>query len=310
MRMVNAPRTWAIQKGLSSVIVAVVDSGVAFEDYGPFRKAPDWGDTVFVPGWNVFSNDSHANDDAFHGTHVASTIAEATDNLEGAAGLAFGCALMPVKVLRANGEGTFFDVTEGLYYAFRDAPQKAKVVNMSLGGAFDSLTLSAAIEAAVDAGVVIVAAAGNAGESRVAFPARHPDVIAVGAVDARKERAYYSNFGFELDLVAPGGDLLRDDDADFSPDGVLQQSFDPITAELFGRYDDFGYFFADGTSVAAPHVAAAAALLVSQGITSPRAVQRALESTAFDLGDPGRDDRFGHGLVRPDLALSGLGLTQ
>jgi serine protease len=319
MRQVGAARTWGIQKGSAGVVVAVLDTGIAFEDWGPFRKAPDWGDTVFVPGRNFVSGpnltpgDTHANDDNFHGTHVASTIGEATNNSLGVAGLAFGCALMPVKVLAADGAGSFFDVAEGVYYAFREAPQRAHVINLSLGGDDDDETLSAAIDEAVDAGVVVVAASGNDGEGRVLFPARHPRVIGVGALDQRKARTFYSNFGPQLDLMAPGGNLDRDDDADGKPDGVLQQTFDPFTAETEGRYDDFAYFFVDGTSQASPHVAAAAALLVSQGITgpgAPAAIKALLERTAEDLGPAGRDDSYGHGLIRPAEALTGMGLTR
>ena len=140
-------------------------------------------------------------------------------------------------------------------------------------------------------------------------------MIAVGAIDGRKRRAPYSNFGSALDVVAPGGDLDRDDTGpglrpDGRPDGILQQTFDPDTAAIFGRYDDFAYFFVVGTSQASPHVAALAALLYRQGITSPAAIQKAIESTAEDLGSPGRDDTFGHGLLRPAAALTGLGLNR
>ena len=119
----NAERTWGIQKGKSTVAVAVLDSGVAYEDYidprtrQVFRKAPDWGDTTFLPGYDFVNGDAHPNDDEYHGTHVASTIAEATNNGTGVAGLAFGCAIMPVKVLDEGGEGTFFWVAEGIDYA-------------------------------------------------------------------------------------------------------------------------------------------------------------------------------------------------
>jgi serine protease len=111
-------------------------------------------------------------------------------------------------------------------------------------------------------------------------------------------------------VMAPGGDLDRDDDGDGRPDGVLQQTFDPDTAFFLGRFDDFGYFFVTGTSQATPHVAALAALLVRQGITDPAAVKAAIEQTAEDLGASGRDDTFGHGLIRPSVALTGLGLNQ
>jgi serine protease len=308
LRMLNAERTWAIQAGDPSIVVAVLDTGVAFEDFGVFRRAPDWGNTRFVRGLNVLDGSPHANDDDGHGTHVASTIAEGTNNVEGGAGLAFGCALMPVKVLDNEGLGTFFDVAEGIYYAFRDAPQKARVINLSLGGGRESRVLGDAIDDAVSAGTVIVAASGNEG-SEVSFPASHPRVIAVGAVDMRKRRADYSNFGTTLDLVAFGGDVDRDDDRDGDPDGILQQTFS-VSAAQRGIYDRFGYFYFNGTSQAAPQVAALAALLIRQGITTPLGVQLAMQATAEDLGATGRDDQFGHGLIRPVEALSGLGLNR
>jgi serine protease len=122
-------------------------------------------------------------------------------------------------------------------------------------------------------------------------------------------RARYSNYGSALDVVAPGGDVRRDDDNDGFPDGVGQQTLDP-DAVAFGRYDRFGYFLNNGTSMASPHVAAAVALLYRQGITSPTAIQRVLEQTAEDLGAAGRDDQYGHGLIRPAEALKGLGLNR
>jgi serine protease len=313
MKLIDAERTWAIQKGDSSVAVAVLDTGIAYENFGPFRKAPDFGGTVFLTGFNVIDGSSHANDDNFHGTHVASTIAEATDNSVGVAGLAFGSALMPVKVLDSEGLGSFFDVAEGVDFAAnftQNGVKPVKVINLSLGGESPSATLERAIDRAVELGIVVVAAAGNEGGGSISFPASMSSVIAVGGVDARKRRAPYSNFGPELDVVAPGGDVDRDDDDDGRPDGVLQQTFDPDTAFFLGRYDDFAYFFVMGTSQATPHVSALAALLYRQGITDPAAIRAAIEQTAEDLGSPGRDNDFGHGLIRPSAALTGLGLNQ
>jgi serine protease len=311
MRMVDAERTWGIQQGDPSVVVAILDSGIAYEDFGPFRRAPDFGGTTFVTGFNIFSRDSHANDDNFHGTHVASTVAEATNNNVGVSGLAFGCSLMPVKVLDRRGVGPFFGIAEGIDYAvnFNEGGRRVRVINLSLGGDNVSETVSRAIDRAVAADVVVVAAAGNESVGSVTFPARLPNVIAVGAIDARKQKAPYSNFGPDLDVVAPGGNVNRDDDGDGRPDGVLQQTFDPRTAALFNDFDDFAYFFVQGTSQATPHVAAMAALLYRQGITDAETVKRIIESTAEDLGTPGRDDTFGHGLVRPTVALTGLGLN-
>jgi len=315
---VGAERTWGIQKGKPSVAVAVLDSGVAYEDYidpqtgQAFVKAPDWGDMKFLPGYDFVNGDAHPNDDEYHGTHVASTIAEATNNATGAAGLAFGCALMPVKVLDEKGEGTFFDVAEGIDYAveYTEGGQKpVKVINLSLGSEGTSQTVRAAIERAWAAGVLTVAAAGNSGKAVVEFPANMANVLAVGALDARKERASYSNTGAELDLMAPGGNCDRDDNADGYGDCVYQQMPDPDFLEI-GRHDAFCYCGLDGTSMATPHVAAAAALLFSQGFTDPAAVRAALEQTAERLGGApadGRNDTYGHGLVRPAYALPGLG---
>ncbi len=310
-RMLDAERTWDIQKGDPSVVVAILDTGIAYEDFPPYRKAPDFGGTVFVPGHDFINEDEHANDDNFHGTHVASTVAEATDNTVGVAGFAFRCALMPVKVLDSNGDGSFFDVAEGIDFAARNT--SVKVINLSLGGDGNSNTVRAAVDRAVAAGITVVAAAGNDGRGTISFPAVLPNVIAVGAVDGRKQKAPYSNFGPELDLMAPGGDNRRDDTGpngvpDGRPDGILQQTLDPDSAER-GIFDDFGYFFVTGTSQATPHVSALAALLYRQGITTPAAVKAVMEQTAEDLGASGRDDTFGNGLIRPSLALKGLGLN-
>ena len=312
LRMIGAERTWDIQKGDPSVAVAVIDTGVAYEDFGPYRRAPDFGGTVFLPGFNVFTRDSHANDDNFHGTHVASIIAEATNNNDGAAGIAHQTAIMPVKVLDRTGFGPTSGVAEGIDYAvnFRqNGVNPVKVINLSLGSSTRSASVEAAINRAVAAGITVVASSGNDILGTVDFPAAHSNVIAVGALDARKLKAPYSNFGTELDLVAPVGDLRRDDTADGRPDGVLQQTFDPDLAEL-GRYDAFAYYFVVGTSQAAPQVAALAALLHRQGVRSPAAIQALMQQTAEDLGNSGRDDTFGHGMIRPAEALKGLGLNR
>ena len=321
MKQVGAERTWGIQRGSARVGVAVLDTGVAYENYADpvsgrvYAKAPDWGDTPFLPGFDFVNGDPHPNDDEFHGTHVASTVAEATNNTFGMAGLAHQCAIMPIKVLDEFGNGTFFDVAEGIDYASSyqaGGERPVKVINMSLGTDGTSEAVRQAVDRAHAAGVVMVAAAGNTGEDGVEFPANLPNVIAAGATDARKQRATYSTTGPELDLVAPGGDCDRDDDADGVFDCVFQQMPDPDFLDL-GRYDVFCYCGLDGTSMSSPHVAAAAALLISQGINDPDAVRAALEQTAERLGGApadGRNDAYGHGLIQPAAGLSGLGFNQ
>jgi serine protease len=320
LKQMNAERTWAIQKGKSSVAIAVLDTGVAYEDYTDprtgqaFRKAPDWGDTRFLPGYDFFNDDAHPNDDRNHGTHVASTIAEGTNNALGLAGLAFGCAIMPVKVLGANGVGTFFALADGIDYAIsytENGTRPVKVINLSLSSSGFNQTVKTAIDRALAASVLVVASAGNNGAGSVNFPADQPNVLAVGALNAARQKAWYSNTGPELDLVAPGGDCDRDDDGDGSDDCVYQQTLRSSAVQA-GRYDDFGYFGFQGTSMAAPHVSAAAALLFSQGFTDAESVRKALEQTAERLGGAppgGRNDTFGNGLVLPAAALPGLGFN-
>ncbi len=317
LKQVDAERAWGIQKGSRSVAVAVIDTGVAYEDYTDprtgqtFRKAPDWGDTLFLPGYDFVNNDTHPDDDEFHGTHVASVIAEATDNAVGVAGLAFGCSIMPIKVLDADGEGTFFDVAEGIDYAVNyreNGKNPVKVINISLGGEENNQTVAAAVMRAASAGILVVAAAGNH-TNAIQYPAALPNVMAVGALDARKQRAVYSNTGSELDIMAPGGDCARDDDGDGWEDCIWQQMPDP-EAIASGRHDVFCYCGISGTSMAAPHVAAAAALLFSQGYTDDDAVRGVLEQTAERLGGApvnGRNDSYGSGLVQPAVALPGMG---
>jgi serine protease len=245
-------------------------------------------------------------DDNGHGTHVASTIAEGTDNGLGVTGLAFGVTIMPVKAcFFVTGTCLTFDQAESIDFATRNG---AKVINMSLGGSQASEIVRLAVQRAAAAGVVVVAASGNE-NGAVGFPAAFPEVIAVGAVDRNKNRAFYSNFGPQLDFVAPGGDVRVDADADGIIDGIFQQTYPEAFAQSL-IFTQFSIVPKMGTSMASPHVAAVVALLISQGITDPAAIRAALEATAEDLGPAGFDNQFGHGLVQPVQALRGLGLNR
>lgn len=282
MNQLGLDAAWESADG-TDVIVAVVDTGVS--------EGTDGFETL-LPGYDFVDDDAQAADANGHGTHVAGTVAQATDNGLGVAGVAPGAAILPVRVLDASGVGSSVDVANGIIWAVDNG---AAVINMSLGAASPSMVIEEACSYAHEAGVVVVASSGNEGYTNfVGYPAAFDTTIAVGATDLAFEVAYYSNQGSALDLVAPGGDLGADHNGDGYPDGVLQETL------IAGH---FGYYFMSGTSMATPHVAGAAALLVSSGVTDPDAIRDALTSTADDLGAAGRDDVYGHGLVNPVAAL-------
>ncbi len=291
---------WDISTG-NGVVVAVIDTGVAYEDFTQsfrsYYRAPDLAQTNFVAGYDYINNDSHPNDDNGHGTHVAGTIAGSTNDTYGVAGIAFNASIMPIKVLDRRGSGTYDAVANGIRYA---ADNGAKVINLSLGGTASSQTLLDAVAYAHGKGVTVVAASGNNGSSSVSYPAAYDQyVIAVGATRYDNARAPYSNYGSSLDLVAPGGDTSVDQNGDGYGDGILQQTF------TGSNYGAFGFYYFQGTSMATPHVAGVAALVLAHGnATTPQEVRSALEETATDLGAVGRDNTYGFGLVNPVTALS------
>ncbi len=295
---------WDIKKGDLNVIVAVVDTGVAFEDFTQttlfgirrYYQAPDLAQTNFVAGYDFYNNDSHPNDDEGHGTHVTGTIAQSTNNTIGVAGVAFGTSIMPVKVLGSNGSGSYANVSDGIRFA---ADRGAKVINLSLGGSSSSITLENACAYAYNKGVTLLCAAGNEGRSPVSFPAAYDQYcIAVGATRFDEKKASYSNYGNSLDVVAPGGDLNVDQNGDGYGDGILQQTFGNTT-------NAWGYFYYQGTSMATPHVSGLAALLLAQDNTlSSNKIREILQTTAKDLGPVGFDTQSGWGLVDAFSALT------
>lgn len=287
--LIGMPRAWQRSRG-DGVVVAVIDTGVAFRSAGRFLQAPDLAETRFVPGYDFVDGDESPEDEHGNGTHVAGTIAQSTDNGLGVAGVAPGASIMPLRVLDRSGAGTWGAIAAAIRWA---ADHGAHVINMSLGGGSRSLTIERAIAYAHERGVVVVAAAGNTGRAPVEYPARHPHVI-VGSVRLDRELAPYSSRGGGLDISAPGGDLRVDQNGDGLPDGVLQNTLvqrDPR------RFD---YLAWQGTSMAAPHVAGVAALVRASGVTDPDAIERVLLETAEPIGEA---SLYGAGLVRADRAL-------
>ena len=354
MSAIDMQRAWDINRGSTdSVIVAVIDSGAAFEDAAiqfeagaftlggqsypalgeisvPFAAAPELGPPDrFVAPFDFIWLDDHPVDFTGHGTHVTGTVGQLTNNSLGVAGVAFNVRIMPLKVLGDWWDFVFggtpvccggrdADVAAAIRYAVESG---AQVINMSLGGPEPSPVIDDAMRFAVSRGVFIAIAGGNSFEedNSETFPAASAaeidGAISVGAVDRSLGRAFYSNTGPYVEIVAPGGEQRSEGETG----GVLQQTLDGTFTDTFlrppaqyeaPRFDVMSFSFFQGTSMAAPHVAGMAALLISQGITDPAAVEAAIKRFATDLGEPGRDDEYGYGLINPSATLLGLGLAR
>jgi serine protease len=316
---VNAPEAWDLAAALGApggrgAVVAVIDTGVAYETRGRFKRAPDLRRGSFVRGYDFIEGDRRPYDEFGHGTHVAGTIVQRVNNGLGVTGLAYGAKVMPIRVLDENGEGGAYEIARGIRFA---AKKGADVINLSLE--FEpSITarqvpdIISAIRFAHRKGVLVIAASGNEYDARVAYPARARYAVSVGATTEHLCKADYSNTGRGLDLVAPGGGTdatLSDnphDEQHCRPDDpgrdIFQQTFVRSNIREFGLPG--GY---QGTSMAAPHVSATAALVIASGKLgsnpAPGRVASHLRNTSRDLGAEGYDTRYGHGLVDAAAAL-------
>ena len=304
LEAIGIPRAWDVSTG-EGVVVAVLDTGVAYEDDGDSRRAPDLAQTRFVPGWDFVDDDAHPDDvpvpgQPSQGTHVAAIIAATTNNALGTAAVAPGAAIMPVRVLGPDGSGSGEAVARGLHFA---ADNGARVANVSLGVGADASSLAEAIAYAVGKGVTVVVAPGEGGLRGLALPAALPDALTVGAVGYENVRTEYSYYGPGLDLVAPGGDVQIDQNRDGIDDGIVAQT-------LLGRPDGFCFCLRQGMPAAAAHVSGVAALVLAAGrARTPAEVGELLVTTAADLGPPGPDAEYGAGLVQATGALGMPRLT-
>ncbi len=308
--IIDLPGAWDITTGSSDIVVAVVDSGIApgLKDLqGQLVEGYDFVQDITISG-DGDGLDSDPTDPGsdrpgsavYHGTHVAGTIAAKSNNNSGIAGVAWQARVMPVRALGTDGSGTAYDLMQAVRYAAglpndsSTVPQKkADIINMSLGGPGYMQAGQDLATEVYNAGVVMVAAAGNTGQEESGYPASYRHVISVSAVDINKKIAPYSTYGADVDIAAPGGNMLADQNADGYADGVLSLGYDKQKKEsLFPFYE--------GTSMAAPHVAGVFALM--------KAVNPELKPADFDsllasgkltedIGDAGRDNLYGFGLV-------------
>lgn len=353
---VNMQEAWNFQpRGGSSITkVAVIDSGVAFENYfdgqTQFALAPELSQTNFVAPMHFNSTQScdascnctwlpvpqtttHPNDDVGHGSHVTSVISQLTNNGAHSAGISDKVSIIPIKVLNSCALGLVSDIVRGIDHAVANG---ASVINLSLGSPQGSSSLHDAIISADQAGSLMVSASGNSADRTssppIFFPAAYPEVVAVGATRWDNMRANYSNFGPELDLVAPGGQVVNDQltnfldqNGDLLPDGVVQQTIKPSDYTQFTQVTDPGQFglrcvatdgsyvwidencgLYQGTSIAVPHVSAASALVfsVNPSLTNSQAVNIIKSSTSKSAIPNYNSNEHGEGLLDVAASLS------
>lgn len=294
MEQIHAPEAWTDTRG-EGVVVAVIDTGVAWKDAAGVKRLPDMAGTEFVDGESFIAGLPEGLDDHAHGSHVAGTIAQTTNNGIGVTGVAHRAKIMPLKVLSKDGRGSVPGIANAIRFA---ADHGAHVINMSLGGPLPSRVLAKAIEYAHAKGVITVCAAGNDHRSRVGYPAANKFAVAVSGTDYNRELTFYSNWGADIDVAAPGGDTRADRNGDGAPDGVLQNTI------RIGQPLENDYLWFQGTSMASPHAAGVAALIVASGVTNPSEVEKVMKATAVHPRNVKWDEKFGAGIIDAKAAVS------
>ncbi len=267
LQMLNMPEIWEKTNFNNDIKIAVLDTGI-------ITNHKDLSENV-INGYDFVDDDNEPKDESqpfSHGSHVAATIAALRNNQMGIAGMVDNVKIMPVRIIGENG-GLASNLIKGINWAIDN---NAQIINLSLASSGDSNLIHEAIVKAVEEGITVIAASGNDGKEGISYPAAYPEVISVGAINSQKEKAYFSNYGQKLDLVAPGVNILS-------------------------IYSKDEYNYAQGTSMATPHVSAVVALLYQKGINSPQKIKNILKTTATKLNN---ENYFGAGLINPNEALS------
>jgi len=328
--LMNLPLAWDTTVGSGSVVVAVIDTGV-LKDHpdlqGKLTQGYDFirNIRIALDGDGLDNNpedpgDQSPNGSTFHGSHVAGIIAARSNNREGIAGIGWNTRVMPLRVLGKGGSGSDYDIEQAIRFAAglsNDSgtlpPKPADIINLSLGGPTVSRGFQKLIDEVRQAGVMVVAAAGNDGTRTPIYPASLAGVISVSAVTIDKKRATYANYGPQIDIAAPGGDNLADLNGDGLPDSILSTIGDEVGGLPNKQTIAFKFGYSVGTSMAAPHVAGVLALMKA---VNPQLTlldfERLLKKDKLtdDLGTRGHDDQFGYGLINAHKAvLAALELT-
>ncbi|HEX8681947.1 MAG TPA: S8 family peptidase [Ardenticatenaceae bacterium] len=306
LRQINAPGGWRITTG-GEVIIAIIDSGVDYDHpdlAGHFVDPALWRNFVNDPTDDRDDDPTDPNDYNGHGTHVAGIIAAASNNGQGITGVSWGARILPLKVLRnRDGAGPISGIAQAIEYA---ADNGAQIINLSLGGRTRVQALQDAITYARSKGVLVVASAGNYfhEDNAPSYPGAMDGVVAVAGTTINDSHSCYSNVGDYVDVAAPGGQGGRE--GGVSCNGTKVWSTIPLSLSQEGD-EHRGYGWKSGTSMAAPHVAGLAALLLSErpGLTHDE-LEAIIESNADDLGDPGRDSVFGAGRINARRALEAV----
>ncbi len=299
LEKINMESVWDLEKGNTGVVIAIVDTGVQWDHPDLSGKIWDNSDEIAgngtdddnngyiddVRGWDTADADNNPADSYGHGTHCAGIAAAQTDNSIGISGVAWNCRIMPVKIDSMVWERAFTAAAcaEAITYA---ADNGAQVISMSWGGPADSSAIRSALEQAHSQGVVLIAAAGNSNDDFSGYPAVYHNVISVSATNCNDNKVYFSTYGVFVDVAAPG-------------------------ADIYSTYTGSSYASFSGTSMAAPHAAGLAALLISHNSAlNNEQIRQILHNSSDDKGDPGWDVYYGYGRINASQALQQAGSSQ